>query len=307
MLSLRLTSVAARRIHTDVEARQSLQLKPQPQVQAQQEVKVDAPWGQVAAKVWGEPGPSPLIALHDWRDNAASFDHLAPLLNVPTVALDLPGHGLSSPLPAAAQTFSPVNIFTLRYVLRKLGYQKVSLLGHGNGAQLGLLYASLYPDAVSHLVLVDPKQPTPSGDLAGRMGALVDSILENKAPLPVVTDIEHLVASYKQRGLSEEASRVLLQRAARKQDDGYVDTSDPWLDTALFRNLFERTESTLASKIKCPVMSIESDSQQATSEATRQILAKAAASFEHQNVGGNHYAHLEQPEKVAAVLNRFLV
>ncbi|XP_059476817.1 probable serine hydrolase [Neocloeon triangulifer] len=303
-MSRRLTSMAARRFHTDFEARQSLRLKPQPQ--PHQEVRVEVPWGQVAVKVWGEPGPVPLVALHDWRDNAASFDQLAPLLNMPLVAIDLPGHGRSSAMPPAAQTFSPSNIFTLRYVLRKLGYKQVSLMGHGNGAHVGLLYAGLYPDAVGRLILLNAGQSVPSMDMSGRLGALVDSILEQKTISHfTASSLDQLVSTYQQRGLSEEASRVLLQRSARKVDGGYIDATAPWLETSAFHNLFQSTETAVASKVKCPVLSVEGQ-QQGVSEISKQVLAKAATSFQQQIVNGSHYSHLEQPEEFATAINEFM-
>jgi len=32
----------------------------------------------IAAQEWGNPGDFPVIALHGWLDNSASFDRLAP-------------------------------------------------------------------------------------------------------------------------------------------------------------------------------------------------------------------------------------
>ena len=83
--------------------------------------------------------------------------------------------------------------------------------------------------------------------------------------------------------------------------------TDAWIEKAQFRQLFERTEVALAAKVTCPVLSVEADPAKATAEATRAIFAKTAASFAHCKVAdGQHHAHLEQPEKVADVLNQFL-
>lgn len=43
-----------------------------------------------------------MLGLHGWMDNAGTFDRLAPLLSpsIYFVAVELPGHGLSSHLPA---------------------------------------------------------------------------------------------------------------------------------------------------------------------------------------------------------------
>ena len=45
---------------------------------------------------WGDPADAPVLALHGWLDNAASFALLAPQLSGHyVVALDLTGHGQS--------------------------------------------------------------------------------------------------------------------------------------------------------------------------------------------------------------------
>ena len=43
--------------------------------------------------------------MHGWQDNAGSFDRLIPLLprNHAYLAIDLPGHGLSSRIPNGMQ------------------------------------------------------------------------------------------------------------------------------------------------------------------------------------------------------------
>lgn len=52
-------------------------------------------------KWWGPIDQQPLVALHGWQDNAGTFDRLIPLLppNLAILAIDMPGHGLSSHLP----------------------------------------------------------------------------------------------------------------------------------------------------------------------------------------------------------------
>jgi pimeloyl-ACP methyl ester carboxylesterase len=51
---------------------------------------------RLAARVHGPADGRPVLAAHGWLDNAASFDHLAPLLpGLRLVALDLAGHGRS--------------------------------------------------------------------------------------------------------------------------------------------------------------------------------------------------------------------
>lgn len=68
---------------------------------------------------------------------------------MPVLALDLPGHGLSSRvphgLPPADRAFL---LATLRRVHRALGLTTLSLVGHSLGDSVALLYAATYPNDV---------------------------------------------------------------------------------------------------------------------------------------------------------------
>ena len=64
------------------------------------DIELQLPHIRIAAREWGDPEGEPVLAIHGWLDNAASFDTLAPLLaELHLVALDLPGHGRSQHRP----------------------------------------------------------------------------------------------------------------------------------------------------------------------------------------------------------------
>ena len=61
------------------------------------EQRIETARGPLAALRGGRAGGPPLLCLHGWLDNAASFVPLSPwLAEFDWVALDLPGHGASS-------------------------------------------------------------------------------------------------------------------------------------------------------------------------------------------------------------------
>ena len=99
---------------------------------------------EVAGKAWGEPGGLPVIGMHGWLDNAATFDLIAPALDgVYLVALDLPGHGLSGHLPAGGYSLWQ-QAATVLQVAEDLGWERFALLGHSMGAIIsGILAGSL--------------------------------------------------------------------------------------------------------------------------------------------------------------------
>ena len=61
-----------------------------------EEVRLSLPHIELAAHLYGPEEGLPVLALHGWLDNAASFARLAPKLEgLRIVALDFAGHGHS--------------------------------------------------------------------------------------------------------------------------------------------------------------------------------------------------------------------
>ncbi len=87
----------------------------------------------------------PVLALHGWLDNAASFAHLVPLLPGAhrIVALDLPGHGESDHRPPGAHTYFLDYVPTVFEAADALGWDRFILLGHSMGAGIGTLAAGV--------------------------------------------------------------------------------------------------------------------------------------------------------------------
>ena len=97
------------------------------------ELKVAAASGELAALQWGDAAAPPLLALHGWLDNAASFARLAPLLarQRRVIALDLPGHGRSAHMPEPARRYHVVDqVDAVLDFADALGFDRFDLLGH---------------------------------------------------------------------------------------------------------------------------------------------------------------------------------
>jgi alpha/beta hydrolase fold len=110
-----------------------------------EEVRITLPsGGTLAAKWWGDKSIRPIVCIHGLQDNAGTFDRLIPLLpkKYSYLAIDLPGHGLSSWLPNGMayhmQDFIPV----LNHLFSEYNWDKISLLGHSMGSILCFLFAS---------------------------------------------------------------------------------------------------------------------------------------------------------------------
>lgn len=121
------------------------------------EIEIPVPWGHISAKVWGDDKDTPVLVIHGIMDNAGSFDHLIPLLPKPFyyICIDLPGHGLSSHLPAHQPIYTLNYIIAYKLIADYFQRKRYIIMGHSYGGQLGILFTQLYPQYVEKLILLD--------------------------------------------------------------------------------------------------------------------------------------------------------
>ena len=106
----------------------------------------------ISALRWGNGAPS-MVLVHGGAQNAHTFDTVAIALQEPLIAVDLPGHGHSDPSPYGLS--APVHHGRdLATVLETIG-ARLPLVGMSLGGLTSIVTASLVPERVSHLVLID--------------------------------------------------------------------------------------------------------------------------------------------------------
>ncbi|AGC45739.1 alpha/beta fold family hydrolase [Myxococcus stipitatus DSM 14675] len=108
----------------------------------------------LAYETWGE-GSRPLVLLHGFTGNRASFQGLRPLMgrSVRAIAVDLPGHG-ATPLPERKGRDGFLEtVDALVALVDKLGVGTVDLLGYSQGARIALAAAVRAPDRFGRLIM----------------------------------------------------------------------------------------------------------------------------------------------------------
>lgn len=117
-------------------------------------VWVDAPSGhEISALIWGE-GPPQLVLLHGGAQNAHTWDTLLLALDLPAVAIDLPGHGHSAwrdPADYRPQAMAA----DIAHVMTELAPQARTLVGMSLGGLTALATLAGTPQVAERLVLVD--------------------------------------------------------------------------------------------------------------------------------------------------------
>jgi pimeloyl-ACP methyl ester carboxylesterase len=103
---------------------------------------------------WGNDGGRPLVLLHAGFLNAHAWDGfaraMAPHFHV--IAPDARGHGESGWNPPYS---GDVFVEDLHALVRKLGLERLVLCGNSMGGSTAITFASLHPDEVERLILVD--------------------------------------------------------------------------------------------------------------------------------------------------------
>src|SRR5690606_37738655 len=113
-------------------------------------------------------GGRPLLALHGWLDNAASFAPVAEVMqstgaldDIDLVAIDLAGHGHSQHrAPGAWYHFVDYGD-DIDAVLDALQWTRCDLLGHSLGGAVASTFAAAAAERVERLLLIEALGPLP--------------------------------------------------------------------------------------------------------------------------------------------------
>jgi esterase len=118
-----------------------------------QRVDNDTADGTVSVLRWGERPPR-VVYLHGGGQNAHTWDTVIVGLGEPALAVDLPGHGRSAWREDG--DYSPrLNAATLAPVLHELAADAEVVVGMSLGGLTAIRLATIAPDLVRQLVLVD--------------------------------------------------------------------------------------------------------------------------------------------------------
>ncbi|XP_039621597.1 serine hydrolase-like protein isoform X2 [Polypterus senegalus] len=287
------------------------------------ECQFPVPWGHIAAKSWGSKDGLPVLCLHGWLDNANSFSRLIPLLPQDRhyVAIDFPGHGLSSHRPAGTFYILPKYISDICRVTNVLGWERFSVIGHSMGGSVGCLFSALFPDMVDKVILIDSYGFLPTK--ASLPDVVQKGIVEllkyekQKRPNKVYSEqaaIERLMSA--NPSLSESSAHILLERGTTKVDGGVHFNRDfrinlPGIVRMTIEQVLELQKRITAKlliilandgMVKIKEMQLDKSDVDKMLNGYRESVRE----FHLEMVPGYHHVHLNSPENVAEIISSFL-
>jgi pimeloyl-ACP methyl ester carboxylesterase len=266
----------------------------------------------IAARCWHDPALPPLLALHGWQDNAATFDRLAPLLpEFHVVAIDFAGHGLSAWRPDGVRYHMLDHVDDVLAVADQLGLERFSLLGHSMGAAISLLFASALPERVARLLLIDGIGPWAAAPEEAPE-VLREALLEWRGFTPreerVFATFEEAVAA-RQRGftpLSAEASRLLCTRGVKAVPGGYAWTLDRRVRHHGSLRMSEEQARAFLAQVAAPVLLVRALPGWPGAEEMFSGRWPLLRDGELCGLPGSHHLHLEeQVAEVAQAIRNF--
>ncbi|UWP88226.1 alpha/beta fold hydrolase [Aliiroseovarius crassostreae] len=204
------------------------------------------------------------------------------------IALDMPGHGGSSPLSAQAQLADFV--VWLGGALDALELGAVSLIGHSMGALIAAGYAVTHPERVERVALLNGvfrRSPTARAAVLSRAETIRSGAFDLETPL--------------ERWFGSTPAEI----QARSQVSGWL--TEVNIDGyATAYTAFARGDQTYADQIKqiqCPLLALTGDGDLNSTPAMAQAMAAETPDGHAVIIEGHrHMVNLTAPEAVNAAL-----
>ena len=261
---------------------------------------------------WGNPDGHPVIALHGWLDNAASFTPLAFFLkSVKLLSIDQAGHGFSSHRPIETDYAIWHYVEDLIDIVDTLGLDNFSLLGHSMGAVVSVMAAAILGNRVKKTILLDGLYPLPR--IAADAPAILATYIQerksfrNKKFINRYHSIEHAIRMrcLGQFPVSRNSSTLLVERALYQDGNTWVWRTDPRLHLPSPTRFTKDQALAFVTQMHCDVHVLY----------TKQSYVKTLTDSYHQclenikfyQILGSHHFHMDgQTKAVADIINTIM-
>lgn len=269
-----------------------------------------------------------MLCLHGKQDNCGTFDRLVPLLRrrFYYVCLDLPGHGRSSHFPPGFRVTLESYALAAVRAADRLGWTRFACLGHSMGGMTGSLLAAAYPERVAALVMVDSAGPAPvyPEDTVPYMRRLCDGLLDveakaatRSAPAYTYGQALDLILTKRPSRLTRPAAEVLIARSLRElpdRGDGggrrYALSTDQRLKVDYSMMFTPVQQMAVVQAVRCPVLYLraaDNDEHKEPGPKLTRKMYKSNPNVRVVKVDGNHDVHINHPERIAHLIDTFLV
>lgn len=275
-----------------------------------QEIHIEISSGTLSALAWGPTDGKPILAIHGWLDNAASFIPIAQYFSDHRlIAIDLIGHGHSTHPPKGIYLHYIDYVANVVEIMDKMGWGTCTLLGHSLGAGIATIVAGTIPDRISSLALVDgigpitleePQFP----DLLQK--ALSDYAKLPQKKLPFYSSInEAVLARLQVSKMNKGSVELLVNRGIKPVTGGYTWRTDPRLTCSPLVMYTENQIPPFLGRIHCNVCLIRPSHGWPFDDKVFSDRIRHLDNIEVHRVHGGHHVHMDHPDQVGTIFNDF--
>jgi len=270
---------------------------------------------QMCVCSWGSQNNPVVLCVHGILEQGLAWQEVAhPLVakGYRVVAPDLFGHGRSTHFEMVTAYNSLTFLAQIDRVIQELPDRPLFLVGHSMGAMLAAMIASVRPQKLKALMLVEP--PLPSEENKQEPIHQLTTFLEYFASSPqhpIFPDVATAARRLRQvtPALSAEFSYILAQRTTELCEGGVRWNWDPILRTrsTLSFNSFNGGRSQyleMLKHIQVPTTLVYGDSSQLNRPEDLQQQQTAMSQAKRVFVSGGHNLHIEAATALALLIEQ---
>lgn len=251
----------------------------------------------------------PVVMIHGWLDNAASFNVLGDMLaaQLPDrslFAMDLPGHG-KSPWKQEGADYAIWNYTAevaefVRSVLKQTGTSGVDLIAHSLGGSVALCLAAAFPELVRTLVILDSPGPlvTAGQDFAKQLRQGVEALGKVRDSRTFTSIGDAVAARLKATpqlshgDMTPLVVRNLNQQVSTDETAEFKWTTDPRLKIASKVRMSEDQVKGMMNAVTCPVLGVRAQDG-ILPKAMFDLRMAYLTHVDTMELVGHHHCHME--------------
>ena len=267
---------------------------------------------------WGNEGAPPLLLVHGGRDHCRNWDWVARELrrDYHIVAPDLRGHGDSQWMLGGSYNL-PEFVYDVAQLLHQSQETPTTILAHSLGGMISLLYAGLYPENVSKLIVIEglglsPKKVNEEAakSTAQRYETWVDELreLSGRVPrrYPTLEEAWQRMQEANPHLTPEQARHLTVHGVNRNEDGTYSWKFDNYMRATPPYGISPARTQELWGQIACPVLLLRGTESWASDPVEDGRIAYFKNARLVNVEGAGHWLHHDRLDYFLEVVREFL-